>query len=70
MAYEPTGVQTMFPVYLQRMAETGQTRESYDIAVAQNEANLNQNLETLYRKLLEIEEYLAGEPAQQGGGAA
>ena len=52
------------------MAETGQTRESYDIAVAQNEANLNQNLETLYRKLLEIEEYLAGEPAQQGGGAA
>lgn len=70
MAYEPTGVQTMFPVYLQRMAETRQTRESYDIAVAQNEANLNQNLETLYRKLLEIEEYLAGEPAQQGGGAA
>ena len=70
MAYDPSGVQTMFPVYLQRMAETGQTRESYDIAVAQNEANLNQNLETLYRKLLEIEEYLAGEPVQQGGGAA
>lgn len=60
MAYQSTGVQTMFPVYLQRMAAAGQTRESYDIAVAHNEANLNQNLETLYRKLLEIEEYLAG----------
>lgn len=60
MAYQPTGAQTMFPVYLQRMAAAGQTRESYDIAVAHNEANLNQNLETLYRKLLEIEEYLAG----------
>ena len=60
MAYQPTGVQTMFPVYLPRMAAAGQTRESYDIAVAHNEANLNQNLETLYRKLLEIEEYLAG----------
>ena len=60
MAYQPPGAQTMFPVYLQRMAAAGQTRESYDIAVAHNEANLNQNLETLYRKLLEIEEYLAG----------
>lgn len=62
MAYEPTGVQTMFPVYLQRMAEPGQSREAYDIAVAQNEANLSQNLETLYRKLLEIEEFLAAQP--------
>ena len=47
MAYQPTGVQTMFPVYLQRMAAAGQTRESYDIAVAQNEANLNQNLDSI-----------------------
>ena len=62
MAYEPTGVQTMFPVYLQRMIRSGQAREDYDIAVAQNEANLNQNLETLYRKLLENEEYLASQP--------
>lgn len=62
MAYEPTGIQTMFPVYLQRMARAGQAREDYDIAVAQNEANLNQNLETLYRKLLEIEDYLASQP--------
>lgn len=62
MAYESTGVQTMFPVYLQRMIRSGQAREDYDIAVAQNEANLNQNLETLYRKILEIEEYLASQP--------
>ena len=61
MAYEPTGVQTMSPVYLQRMVEKHQSREQYDIAVALNEANLNQNLETLYQKLLEIEDYLSGQ---------
>ena len=61
MEYEPTGVQAMFPVYLQRMAERGQSREQYNIAVALNEANLNQNLETLYQKLLEIEDYLSGQ---------
>ena len=55
MAYEPTGVQPMFPVYLQRMAQKGGSREEYDIAVAINEANLNQNLETLYNKLIELE---------------
>ena len=36
----------------------GQDREAYDIAVAQNEANLNQNLEILSQKLMEIEDYL------------
>ena len=61
MAYEPTGVQTMFPVYLQRMAEKHQSREQYDIAVALNEANLNQNLETLYQKLLDMKDYLSGQ---------
>ena len=61
MAYDPTGVQPMFPVYLQRMAAKGESRENYDIAVAINEANLNQNLETLYNKLLEIEAYLGGQ---------
>lgn len=59
MAYEPTGLQAMFPIYLSRMAEGEQMREAYDIAAAQNEANLNQNLEILARKLLEIEDYLA-----------
>ncbi len=59
MAYEKTGVQTMFPIYLSRMAETSASREEYDISVAQNEINLNQNLETLYQKLLELEETLS-----------
>lgn len=58
MAYERTGLQALFPVYLARMGSE-ETRESYDIAVAQNEANLNMNLETLYRKLVELEDHLA-----------
>lgn len=59
MAYEPTGVMTMFPVYLARLKAEGETRENFDIGVAQNETNLNQNLETLYQKLIELESYLA-----------
>ena len=58
MAYEAGGLQALFPIYLARMAQEGQQREAYDIAVTQNEANLNQNLEILSRKLMEIEEYL------------
>lgn len=57
MAYESTGLQALFPVYLARMSG-GQDREAYDIAVAQNEANLNQNLEILSQQLMEIEDYL------------
>jgi hypothetical protein len=34
-------------------------RDAYDSSVAQNENNLNQNLELLYNKLLEIESALA-----------
>ena len=30
-------------------------RDAYDSSVAQNESNLNQNLEILYNKLLELE---------------
>lgn len=59
MAFEKTGMQALFPVYFSRMAEKDASREDYDIASAQNESNLNQNLETLYRKLTEIEEYLS-----------
>ncbi len=61
MAYTKTGVQAMFPVYFSRMASKNDPRESYDVSAAQNETNLNQNLETLYQKLLEIEEYLANQ---------
>ena len=55
MAYQATGMQALFPVYLSRMAEQRAARDEYDSAVAQNETNLNQNLESLYEKLLELE---------------
>lgn len=59
MAYEKTGMQALFPVYFSRKASENTSKEDFDIAVAQNESNLNQNLETLYQKLLELEDYLA-----------
>ena len=61
MGYNSTGLQALFPVYFARLAEQGSSREDYDISAAQNEGNLNQNLETLYRKLREIEDYLSSQ---------
>ena len=58
MAYENSGMQALFPVYLSRMARTGTPRDEYDAAVAQNETNLNQNLESLGQKIAQIEAYL------------
>lgn len=60
MAFDKKGIQALFPVYFSRMAGEGASKEDYDIACAQNESNLNQNLETLYQKLQELEDYLAG----------
>ena len=59
MAYTPTGMQALFPVYLGRMPSSAVDRDAYDSSVAQNENNLNQNLELLYNKLIEIESALA-----------
>ncbi len=59
MAYTPTGLQAMFPVYLGRMPSAADDRDGYDSSVAQNENNLNQNLELLYNKLLELESAFA-----------
>jgi len=59
MTYTPTGMQALFPVYLGRMPSASVDRDAYDSSVAQNENNLNQNLELLYNKLLEIESALA-----------
>ncbi len=59
MAYTPTGLQALFPIYLSRLPQQGEDRDAYDSSVAQNENNLNQNLELLYGKLLEIESALA-----------
>ncbi len=49
------GMQALFPVYLARMATDADARDEYDSAIAQNENNLNQNFELLYRRLLELE---------------
>ena len=57
-------MQALFPVYLARMATEADTRDEYDSAIAQNENNLNQNFELLYRRLLELEAAIA---AQEGG---
>ena len=55
MADYTTGMQAMFPIYLARMAGSGENRDAYDSAIAQNENNLNQNFELLYHKLLALE---------------
>ena len=59
MAYTPTGMQALFPVYLGRLPSANVDRDAYDSGIAQNENNLNQNLELLYNKLLELESALA-----------
>ncbi|MBQ1631366.1 MAG: hypothetical protein II049_00930 [Clostridia bacterium] len=59
MAFIPTGMQALFPVYLGRMPSASVDRDAYDASVAQNENNLNQNLELLYNKLMELESALA-----------
>lgn len=55
MAYTPTGMQALFPIYLSRMPKDGEDREAYDSSVAQNENNLNQNLAILFNKIAELE---------------
>ena len=67
MAYEATGIQALFPVYLARMAQEGVTRDEYDAAIALNESNLNQNLEALYQKLSELEAYLGAQEQEAEG---
>ena len=59
MAYIPTGMQALFPIYLGRMPQKDEDRDAYDSSVAQNENNLNQNLELIYSKLTELESALA-----------
>ena len=59
MAFTPTGMQALFPVYFGRMPSGDLDREAYDSGVAQNENNLNQNLELLYNKILELETAIA-----------
>lgn len=58
MSYQPTGMQALFPVYLERSGQKEDV-EAVNSRIAQNENNLNQNLEILYDKLLELEAALA-----------
>ena len=58
MAYRSGGIMPLFPIYLARRAAKDTGRDEYDALVAQNEVNLNQNLDILFQKLLEIEQYL------------
>lgn len=55
---EATGLQAMFPIYLARLKTDGMTADAFNSSIAQNENNLNQNLETLFNKLTELEERL------------
>ena len=59
MAYTPTGMQALFPIYFSRMPSGEHDRDAYDSSVAQNENNLNQNLGILFDKILELEAALA-----------
>lgn len=61
MAYKATGLMAMYPVYLARHKDQTASDEEYDTSVAQNEVNLNQNLDVLCAKLMEIEAYLAAQ---------
>lgn len=61
MAYESNGLAALFPVYLARMGKEQEDREAYNALVAQNEVNLNQNLENIVGKIAEIEAYLAAQ---------
>lgn len=67
MAYVSTGLMAMYPIYLARHTAESVSKEDYDTGVAQNEVNLNQNLEILSNKLTEIESYLASIPETTGG---
>ncbi|MCL2670746.1 MAG: hypothetical protein FWF10_01765 [Clostridiales bacterium] len=59
MPYTPTGLQALFPVYLERDKGEGTLRDSVNGRIAQNENNINQNFETLFYKILELESALA-----------
>ena len=59
MTYIPTGMQALFPIYLNRMPTETEDREAYDSSVAQNENNLNQNFAILFDKIAELESALA-----------
>ena len=59
MRYIPSGLQAMFPIYLARVSEETERGEAKNSQIAQNENNLNQNLATLFNKLLDLEAALA-----------
>jgi hypothetical protein len=67
MAYSSTSLEALFPYIFRDVAEDD-SRDEVRYQAAQNERNLNQNLETLYRKLIEIEENYPRRTAKNGKG--
>ena len=55
MSYVPSGLQAMFPVYLARVPGSDGQAEEKNSLIAQNENNLNQNLATLFYKIVDLE---------------
>jgi len=44
-------LQSLFPVYLPKTREDGQSQEDYETAITQNENNINQNFSILFNAL-------------------
>lgn len=51
-------MQALFPVFLPKRATEDITLEDYNIDVAQNENNLNQNFSILYNQVLAMAEII------------
>lgn len=60
MSYVATGMMALYSVYLPRKQKDTDD-DAYDSAIAVNENNLNQNLELIYDKLMELERGLAAQ---------
>lgn len=46
---------SLTPIYLPKPMREGEDIETYEIGVTQNEENLNQNINYLYNRLLNLE---------------
>ena len=62
MANLPDGVMALYPVNLARTGDKTDEQEQNN-AIAQNESNLNQDLEILYNALCELIDYLSSQSA-------
>lgn len=49
-----TDIQALFPVQLPRAKAKGEKDDDYNARVAQNENNINQNFNILYKAIMEL----------------